>query len=114
MRYDTPIYLQTVTAGKYDAVSGNYEPDAVEEIKVYADVTSAGVETLRLVYGELKQGSYTVRLQNHISKPFDSIRIGSGDAAKIYRVDFRRKLRRCETMVISEVQGNAVTQNNRA
>lgn len=100
MRYDTPIYFQTVKEGKYDPETGNYAEDTVTEDKVFASVTDSRAETLNLVYGEIKQGCFTVRLQNIYRKPFDRIRIGE----KLYRVDFSRKLRLKHIFVISEVQ----------
>lgn len=100
MRYDTPIYFQRITPGEYNPGTGNYENDVVTEVKKFASVTSSGVETLKLVYGELKQGSLTIRLQNAYTEPFDQIRIGS----KLYRVDWSRPLRIKKTLVVSEVQ----------
>lgn len=100
MRFDVPVYFQTVKQGEYDASTGNYGEDIIEETKKDADVTSAGVETLNLVYGDIKQGAVVIRLQNHYNKPFDRIRIGD----KIFRADFRRKLRRKHVFVASEVQ----------
>nr|DAH96368.1 MAG TPA: hypothetical protein [Caudoviricetes sp.]DAW06302.1 MAG TPA: hypothetical protein [Caudoviricetes sp.]DAZ08520.1 MAG TPA: hypothetical protein [Caudoviricetes sp.] len=55
---------------------------------------------MNLVYGAIKQGSKTVRLQMHYKKTFDRIRIGN----TLYRVDFERKLRAKHVFVISEVQ----------
>ena len=100
MRYDVPVYFQTAVQGKYDVLTGNYSQDNVEETKVFASVTDTGTETMRLVYGGLKQGSLIVRIQNHYTKPFDSIRIGG----KMYRVDKTRLLRTQQTFVVSEVQ----------
>lgn len=101
MRYDTPIYFQSVKEkGEYDPETGDYAEDTVTEDEVFASVTDSTTETLKLVYGTIKQGSFTVRLQNIYSKPFDRIRIGK----KLYRVDFDRKLRVKHTFVVSEVQ----------
>lgn len=100
MRFDTPIYFQLKTPGEYDKTTGNYGEDTITEEKVYADVTNSGIETLRLIYGELKQGSLTVRLQTPYEKPYDSIRIGE----TIYHVDFARPLRNKAVFVVSEVQ----------
>ena len=102
MRYDTPVYFQHVTPGEYDPNTGNYLPDAVREVMKRASVTSTGVGTLRLLYGELKQGSYVVRLQRAYTEPFDHIRIGT----KVYNVDMTRSLRTKMSFVIHEVQGN--------
>ena len=101
MRFDTPIYFQTVKEkGEYDPETGNYAEDTVTEDEVFASVTNSTTETLNLVYGSIKQGSKTVRLQNHYSKPFDRIRIGE----KLYRVDFSRELKLKHIFVVSEVQ----------
>ena len=100
MRYDTPIYFQTVEKGNYDPDTGNYAAETVTEDKIFASVTDSRAETLNLVYGELKQGCFTIRLQNIYIKPFSYIRIGE----KRYRVDFTRKLRLKHIFVVSEVQ----------
>lgn len=101
MRFDTPIFFQSVKEkGEYDPETGNYAEDTVTEDKVMASVTDSSEETLKLVYGTIKQGCYTVRLQNIYRKPFDRIRIED----KLYRVDFSRKLRLKHIFVISEVQ----------
>lgn len=97
MRYCTPIYFQTVTQGAYNANTGDYSPDNVTEEKKYADVTSSGINTLKLLYGDIKQGSLVVRLQRPYKEPFDKIRI----ADKLYRVDFSRGQK---VFVVSEVQ----------
>lgn len=100
MRYETPVYFQKVTQGEYDASTGNYGDDLVTETMKLADVTDSSAETLNLVYGGIKQGSLTVRLQNHYDKAFDSIRIGR----TVFRVDSERKLRIKHTFIVSEVQ----------
>lgn len=97
MRYDTPIYFQRTEAGEYDPDTGNYGPDKIVETKKYANVTEASVDTLSLIYGELRQGSYVIRLQRQYDQPFDRIRIGR----KTYQVDFSRN---CKVFVASEVQ----------
>lgn len=100
MRCDTPIYFQSITKGPYNSVTGNYSSDTVTEVEVYASVTETGIETLRLVYGSIQQGSLTIRIQNHYHNPFDQIRIGK----KVYKVDKRLDLRTKQTFVLSEVQ----------
>ena len=101
MRYDTPIFFQTVAEkGKYDSSTGNYEPDKPTEEQCWASVTDSRTETVKMLYGEPKQGCLTIRLQNIYIKPFDKIRIGD----KLYREDFSRKLRTKHIFVVSEVQ----------
>ena len=99
MRFDTPIYFQRMKRA-YDATTGNYSHEQPEEVKRYASITNTGTDTLNLVYGELKQGSLTIRLQMPYTEPFDRIRIGN----KHYRVDRERLLRTKHTFVVSEVQ----------
>lgn len=99
MRYDTPIYFQRVTAGEYDLATGNYGEDAVVETLQYASVMDTRDETKRLLYGEIRQGSLAVHIQNHYTDAFDRIRIGE----KVYAVDYRRRLRVKETFIVSEV-----------
>lgn len=105
MRFDTPIWFAK-TNNVYNAASGDYETTIVGETMRYASVTSAQIDTLRLVYGEIKQGCLTVRLLMPYTEPFDYIRIG----AKVYRVDYSRLLRTKQTFVVSEVQ-NGINQS---
>ena len=100
MRFDTPIYFEREVKPEYDSVTGNYIEKAPEKVLRYASVTDSSTDTLTLVYGELRQGSLTIRLQNHYSAPFDRIRVGD----KVYRKDMERKLRTKHTFVVSEVQ----------
>ena len=100
MRFDTPIFFVKDLPAEYDANTGNYIEIAAEETQAFASVTDTGAQTLNLVYGELKQGSLTIRLQNHIGISFDRIRVGD----KYYRKDMERKLRTKHIFVVSEVQ----------
>ena len=100
MRYNTPIYFQTVKAGEYDEKSGNYTEDTVTEVKKYASVTATVINTLNIVYGSIKQGSLTIRIQPPFAEPFDFIRVGD----KRYRVDLQRNLYSKQTFIVSEVQ----------
>ena len=100
MRCDTPIFFQTITPGKYNANTGNHDEPTINEVKKYASVTDSGIETLNLVYGEIRQASKTVRLNAQYNAPFNRIRIGQ----KVYRVDLSRPLRNKHIFVVSEVQ----------
>ncbi len=101
MRYDTPVYFQEITPGKYDPETGDYKEDTIQETKCLASVVNTGEETLKLLYGSVKQNSLTIQLQNHYNAPFSRIRIGEA----IYQVDASRKLRVKHTFIVSEVQG---------
>lgn len=100
MRCDTEVFLQSVMTGEYNESTGDYGDDIIYEEKRHASVTDTGTDTMNLVYGVIKQGSKTVRLQMHYKKTFDRIRIGNA----LYRVDFERKLRTKHVFVVSEVQ----------
>lgn len=104
MRFDTPIYFQRIGKGAYNANTGDYEPGSVTEIKTYASVTEAKNEALTLIYGKIRQGVKVVRLLRAFPEPFDYVRIDK----KVYSVDFSRG---SKVFYVSEVQGNAVTQN---
>lgn len=100
MRYDTPVYFQKITSGEYDPGTGNYAEDTVEETKRLASVMDTGTEMIKLLYDGPKQGSLTIQLQNHYTKPFDRIRVGE----RTYCTDFSRELRTKHVFVVSEVQ----------
>lgn len=100
MRFDTPVYFQTIKQGEYDTSTGDYGEDTITEELRWASVTNTGTDTMNLLYGEIKQGCLTVRLQNRYEKPFQRVRIGN----KIYRVDKARPMRSKFSMIISEVQ----------
>ena len=100
MRYDTPVFFQRITPGPYDASTGNYGPDQLQEDCRYASVMDTRTETLRLLFGKISQGSQTIQLQNHYYQPFDRIRIGD----RLYSVDYRRRLRHKDVYIVSEVQ----------
>ena len=101
MRYDTPVYFQRSVPGKYDPNTGNYNDDTVTETKRYASVSDSSTNTLLLVYGAIKQGSLTIRLQRKYEEPFDYIRIGS----KKYRVDRSRTvITKAQCFIVSEVK----------
>lgn len=107
MRYDTPVYFQRIKPGEYDASTGNYGEDTITEDECWASVTDTDIETLNIIYGSIKQGVKTIRLQNHYDKPFDRVRIGK----EVYRVDRARPKRIKYTLIVSEVQQNAVLEN---
>ena len=103
MVFNKAVYFQRIKPGKYEEETGNYGDDTPEEELRYADVTEAATETVQLIYGTIKQGCLTIRLQRVYDKPFDRIRIGT----KVYRVDWNKKmLSGKHVFVVSEVQGN--------
>ena len=97
MRYDIPVYFQRIKS-EYDSSTGNSGISILSEVKRYANITDTGTETLQLLYGSIKQGALTVRLQRPYEAAFDRISIGG----KIYRVDRSRLHKR--VFNVSEVQ----------
>ena len=101
MRYDTPVYFQEITPGKYDPETGDYKEDTIQETKRLASVVNTGEETLKLLYGSVKQDSLTYPASKSLlHAPFSRIRIGEA----IYQVHVSRKLRVKHTLIVSEVQ----------
>lgn len=97
MRYDTPVFFQSIKSGEYDTNTHNYGEDIITEGKRYANVADTGTERLPLIYDKIKQGSKVIKLQRPYTKPFNRIRIGD----KVYGVDFDRARK---IFVVSEVQ----------
>ena len=102
MRFDTPIYFQRVQPGTLDENTHNYGEDTIFEDKVFAGVSTTTTETLKIVYGDIKQNSLTIKLQMPYKKPFDRIKVGD----KLYKVDSAKQLRNKQVFVVSEVPGS--------
>lgn len=99
MRYDKTVYF--VTVGKtYDDDSGDYIKTVTGRVPRSASIMDTQADTLKLIYGDIRQGSYTIQLQNHYTDSFNYIEYDG----KKYAVDYRRKLRNKETFIVSEVQ----------
>ena len=97
MRYATPIYFQHYGKPEYNPATGDYEQSPPVEHKRYASVTDSGIEVMKLVYGDIKQGSKVIRIQRPYTGAYDSIRIGD----ECYHVDMSRK---GKVYIVSEVQ----------
>lgn len=100
MRYDTRILFLTRIQGSYNEDTGNYEEDTYEEDEVFGAVSNTADNMQTLVYGQLRQGSVTIHLQNHYQKLFDLVEIDG----KRYQIDNRTLYKVKETMVLSEVK----------
>ncbi len=100
MRFSTPIYFQKAISGAYNPLTGDYDADTIEETEVHASVNDTGMTTMNIVYGAIKQGSVTARIQGRYVQPFDHIRIGD----KRYKVDNVIRLSKLEAYILSEVQ----------
>ena len=100
MRYDKRITFLLRGGKTYDESTGDYTRAEDTKTVVPASVIDTRTSTMELVYGEIRQGSLTIQLQKHYEDPFDLILYDGNE----YRVDFRRKLRTKETLIVSEVQ----------
>lgn len=100
MRYDTPIYFQSIKQGEYDINTGNYDNETIEEVKRYASVQNTSMQTLNIVYGDIRQESKTISLQTPYYELFDRIRIGS----RLYKVDSMNSHLTKQSFIVSEVQ----------
>lgn len=99
MRYDTTVYFQCRGTRTYNEETGDYEEAAPAEAARLASVMDTQTQTLNLVYGEIRQGSKTVHIQNRYDGPMERIRIGE----KLYRIDYRRDFRTKQSFIVSEV-----------
>lgn len=97
MRYNTAVYFQRIES-KYDSTTGNTGISLLSEDRRNAAITDTGTDTLQLIYGDIKQGALTIRLQRPYDAAFDRIRIGD----KLYRADRSRLHNR--VFIVSEVQ----------
>lgn len=100
MRFDRPVFFVKDGASELDPETGDYKDSDPVRTERIASVTDTTEQTMTLVYGKIRQGSLTVRIQNHYSDAFDRIEI----AGKPYAVDYTRRLRHMQTFVVSEVQ----------
>lgn len=97
MRYNTAVYFQRIKS-EYNADTGNTGISILSEDRRNAAITDTGTDTLQLIYGDIKQGALTIRLQRPYDAAFDRIRIGD----KLYRADRSRLHNR--VFIVSEVQ----------
>lgn len=110
MRCDTKVYFVTdgekTLADDHNAENfGDYVTAEPAEVGRVADVTDTQTKTQMLVYGAIREGSKTVRLNEQYLEPFDHIRIVDRDTggSAIYDVDAKRILRRRSTFICHEV-----------
>ena len=99
MRYDTTVYFQRAGTRTYNPETGKYERGDPVETSRLASVMDTQTETMNLVYGEIRQGSRTIHVQNRYDGPLERVRIGE----QLYRVDFRREFGTKQSFVLSEV-----------
>lgn len=75
MRMDTKIYFVTESEPTYDPSTGDYISGVPIKEPMWANVSDTGTTRMTLLYGSIKRGAKTVRLNNSYTKPFDYIEI---------------------------------------
>ena len=97
MRYDTKVIFQQVEDTYQE--NGDYAESVVEQHIEYASVQSTDAQTMHIVYGEIRQGSITLSLQNYIGYKFNRVLVNG----KPYTVDQSIDLRFKKAYVLSEL-----------
>ena len=98
MRYSVPIYFVKETEPVYDYETGDYVDGEPIKEKVWANVSDTGTERMQLIYGALKQGAITVRIQGKYDEAFDYVEVDG----KKYNVDAFRTFRNNQAFNLSE------------
>ena len=97
MRYDKKIYFVEEGKDVYDYETGDYVTGEPLKVEVWANVSDTGTERMQLVYGALKQGAVTVRIQGEYEETFDYIEVDD----KKYNVDAFRTFRNDQAFNLS-------------
>ena len=98
MRYSVPVYFVKETEPVYDYETGDYVDGEPIKDEKWANVSDAGTERMQLIYGALKQGAITVRIQGKYDEAFDYIEV----EGKKYNVDAFRTFRNNQAFNLSE------------
>ena len=98
MRYSVPIYFVKETEPVYDYETGDYVDGEPIKDELWANVSDTGTERMQLIYGALKQGAITVRIQGKYDEAFDYIQVDG----KKYNVDAFRTFRNDQAFNLSE------------
>ena len=98
MRYDQRIYFFKEGEDEYDYATGDYVTTEPIKYETWANVSDTGTERMQLIYGALKQGAVTVRIQGKYEEPFDYIEVED----KKHNVDAFRTFRNDQAFNLSE------------
>ena len=98
MRYDKRIYFVKEGEDEYDYATGDYV--ATEPIKheVWANVSDIGTQRQTLIFGALKQGALTIRIQGNYKDSCDYIEYNG----KKYNISTVRTFRHDQAFEVSE------------
>ena len=98
MRYDKRVYFVKESEDEYDYSTGDYVTTEPVKHEVWANVSDMGTQRQTLVFGALKQGALTIRIQNKHEQPFDYIEVGG----QAYNVASTRTFRHDQAFEASE------------
>lgn len=98
MRYDKKIDFLHVD--KVYQANGDYVDEVIESTTAYGSVVNTDFDTMRLVYGEIRQGSITLHLQNKVGFIFNRVVIDG----KTYAVDQCINQRVKQAYILSQCQ----------
>lgn len=99
MRYDKKIYFVKEGEDEYDYATGNYVTTEPIKHEAWANVSDMGTQRQTLIFGGLKQGALTVRIQGKYEKPFDYIE----HDGKTHKVENTRTFRNDQVFEVSEI-----------
>lgn len=89
MRYDTKVMFQQVENTYLS--NGDYAETVAEEHIEYASIQNTDIQTMHLVYGEIRQGSITLSLQNYVGYTFNRVVINGVKYTVDQAIDLRVK-----------------------
>ena len=102
MRYDRKVWFVNEKESVYDETTGDYTDPVVERIFRNASISTTGEQSMVMLYGKIKQGAYTVRIQNGLEAPYQHIEIDI--IGNKFLIDDRKQLRRDLVLKVSESQ----------
>lgn len=110
MRCDTKITfvtdgVKTLVTDPASSSYGDYITTDPVLVERWADVTDTQAKTQQFMYGALREGSKTIRLNEAYRAAFDHIRVTdrATGAVTLYDVDAKRVLRHRTTFLCHEV-----------
>ncbi len=89
MRYDKQVYFVKEGTKTYDPNTGDYTVSKPIKTMKWANISDAGTETLKILFGEIKQGTKIIRLKNNYKEPFDYIEIDGEKYTSTLKREYR-------------------------
>ena len=83
MRYDKPLYFVSNVGEHYDAELGEWVQGQTSRVKKFANITAMSENRQQLIFGDVSNKRFIVRLQRVYRKPYDLLEIDG----KSYQVD---------------------------